>query len=121
VGYQYAHFPSEILKKPFENHIFEKNINPLGIEDSKVTEEFISAPNILEYKYSFDALLEEIEKGEKTEREIKLVIAWDMGIDWEKRYEITPLLHFSNVHHRPFHGATHIIKNQNTAIWFFMP
>lgn len=107
------------LKKPFENHIFNKITNPLGIEKSKITDEFISAPNILEYKYSFDALLEEFEKGEKIEREIRLVIAWEMGKDWEKRYDITPLLHFSNVHHRPFHGATHIIKNQNTGDLIF--
>lgn len=107
------------LKRPFENHIFNEISNPLGIEDSKITGEFISAPAILEYKYNFDALLEEIEKGEKTEREIRLVIAWEMGKDWAKRYDITPLLHFSNVHHRTFHGATHIIKNQNTGDLIF--
>jgi len=87
------------LKEPFENHIFDKDKNPLGIERSKVSEEYVSAPSILEYKYSFDALLEEIEKEEKNERQINLVVAWEMGEDWQKRYEITPLLHFENLQH----------------------
>ncbi|MCK4476290.1 MAG: ATP-binding protein [Methanophagales archaeon] len=99
------------FKKPFENHIFDKDKNPLGIESSKATEEYDSAPDILEYKYSFDALIEEFEKGLKNERQIKLVIAWEMGDEWQKRYEITPLLHFDNLQHRYFHGGTHIIKD----------
>lgn len=102
------------IKKPFENHIFDKEKNPLGIEKNKFNEEFISAPNILEYKYCFDALLEEFEKEEKNERDIKLVVAWTMGEEWKKRYEITPLLHFDSYHHRPFHGATHIFKSSTT-------
>lgn len=102
------------IKKPFENHIFDKEKNPLGIEKNKYNDEFISAPNILEYKYCFDALLEEFEKEEKNERDIKLVVAWTMGEEWKKRYEITPLLHFDSYHHRPFHGATHIFKSSTT-------
>ncbi len=72
-------------------------------------------PRILEYKYSFDALLEDIEKEVKSEKQIKLVIAWEMGKNWPKRYEITPLLHFDNLHHRYFHGGTHIIKSSSTG------
>ena len=93
----------------------DKEKNPLGIEKSKISKEYISAPGILEYKYSFDGLLEEIEKGEKNERQIKLVVAWIMGLNWQKRYEITPLLHFDNLQHRYFHGGTHIIKDGSTG------
>jgi len=103
------------LQKPFSNHVFDKNSNPLGIERDRIKDEFISSPHILEYKYSFDALLEDIEKEEKTERQIRLVVVWEMGKNWSKRYEITPLLHFSNLHHRYFHGGTHIIKNSSTG------
>lgn len=103
------------IKKPFENHIFDKVKNPLGIERDKFKDEFISAPMILEYKYCFDGLLEEFEKEEKIERDIKLVVAWTMGTEWRKRYDITPLLYFDNYHHRPFHGATHIFKNSMTS------
>ena len=103
------------LKKPFENHVFDKDKNPLGIEKSKVGQGYVSAPGILEYKYSFDALLEEMEKGEKTERQIDLVIAWEIGKNWQKRYEIIPLLHLDNLQHRDFHGGTHIIKDSSTG------
>ena len=102
------------IKKPFENHYFDKIKNPLGIEKNKFEDEFTSAPMILEYKYCFDALLEEFEKEEKNERDIKLVVAWTMGTEWGKRYIVTPLLYFENYHHRPFHGATHIFKNSMT-------
>lgn len=103
------------LKKPFENHIFDEDKNPLGIEKSKVSQEYVSAPGILEYKYSLDALLEEIEKGQKNERQIDLVIAWEIGKNWQKRYEIIPLLHLDNLQHRYFHGGTHIIKDSSTG------
>ncbi|RZN14034.1 MAG: ATP-binding protein [Methanosarcinales archaeon] len=106
-------------KKPFENHIFDKKVNPLGIEKISVPDDFVSAPEILEYKHKFDALIEEIEKGDKNERDIKLVIAWTMGNQWKKRYDITPLLHFDTYHHRPFHGATHIVKDSSTGDLIF--
>ena len=104
-----------ILKKPFENHVYEKNTNPLGILETNIKQEYISAPMILEYKYSFNGLIEEIEKGDKNEREVELLVAWEMGNRWITRYEITPLLHFDNLQHRYFHGGTHIIKSAATG------
>jgi hypothetical protein len=103
------------LKKPFENHIYNKETNPLGIEKDNIREGYQSAPEILEYKYSVDGLMEELERGEKTEKQIQLVVAWQMGTKWSTRYEITPLLHFDNLQHRYFHGGTHIFKNSTTG------
>jgi len=103
------------LTKPLGNHIYDKDSNPLGVLKSSATREYTSAPGILEYKYSFDGLIEEIEKGDKNEREVQLLIAWEMGSKWPARYEITPLLHFDNLQHRYFHGGTHIIKNASTG------
>lgn len=103
------------LKEPFENYTFDKQSNPLGIERSMTNQAYLSEPRILEYKYSFDALIEEIGKEEKNERQIKLIIAWEMGKNWPNRYEITPLLHLDNVHHRYFHGCTHIIRDSVTG------
>jgi hypothetical protein len=103
------------LKEPFKNHIFDKDKNPLGIEKSRASDEYESAPDILEYKYSFDGLFEEMLKGDKNERQIGLVIAWEMGKHWPQRYEITPLLYLDNLQHRYFHGGTHIIKDATTG------
>ncbi len=103
------------LTKPFGNHIYDKDKNPLGVLESSARQEYTSAPGILEYKYSFDGLIEEIEKGDKNEREVQLLIAWEMGSKWPTRYEITSLLQFDNLQHRYFHGGTHIIKNASTG------
>jgi len=107
------------LKKPFENHVFDKEKNPLGIEKIKVKKELFSPPKILEYKYSFDALLEEIENEDKNQGGIDLVIVWEMGNEWEKRYGIIPLLHFDNIQHRTFHGGTHIVTDSFTGDFAF--
>ncbi len=103
-----------LLKKPFENYAYQKDLNPLGLQQTAL-KEFISAPYVIEYKYSFDALLEEIEKGDKDESSINLVVSWEMGDKWKRRYDITPLLHYSNLHHREIHGTTHIIRNSATG------
>lgn len=102
------------LKKPFDNYSYDKDTNPLGIQQ-KITDEYMSAPYVIEYKYSFDALFEEIEKGDKDESAIDLVVCWEIGDKWKRRYSVTPLLHFSNLHHRDIHGITHIIRNSTTG------
>lgn len=102
------------LKKPFENYVFNKDSNPLGVLQTTM-KEFTSAPYVIEYKYSFDALLEEIEKGDKDETSIDMVVCWEMGDKWKRRYTVTPLLHYSNLHHREIHGVTHIIRNSTTG------
>jgi len=103
------------IKEPLENHIFDKDKNPLGVEKIRAEHGFEAKPEILEYKYSFDGLFEDIAKEEKKEREIGLVVAWEMGTKWTERYEITPLLHFGNIQHRYFHGGTHIVKDGSTG------
>ena len=83
----------------------------LGWERAQI----VSAPYVLEYKYSFDALLEEIEKEDKDESSINLVVCWVMGDKWKRRYTITPLLSYANLHHREIHGVTHIVRNSTTG------
>jgi len=103
------------LTKPFENHIYDESRNPLGVLEESAKDGYISAPGILEYKYSFDGLIEEIEKGEKNERDVQFLVAWKIGSKWPGRYQIVPLLHFDNLQHRYFHGGTHIVKNAMTG------
>jgi len=107
------------LKKPFEHYSFDKNSNPLGIEQVKL-QEYESPPWVLEYKYNFDALLEEIEQGDKTQSDIKLVVCWEMGNEWKRKYDVTPLLHLSNLHHREIHGITHCVRDSTTGQDVFM-
>jgi Histidine kinase-, DNA gyrase B-, and HSP90-like ATPase len=92
---------------PIELYIYNANTNPLGILNEKVNEELKSKPRVLEYKYCLDALISELENGEKHERDISLVIVWEAGIEWKKNYDAISLLDSDNLHHRNFHGITH--------------
>ena len=99
-----------------ENYGFDKDKNPLGLESSRIRqEEYNTEPKILEYKYSFDALIEELGKGIKNERDIDLVVAWEFGQNWRERYDVIPLLHYDNLQYRNFHGGTHLIINSLTG------
>ena len=81
-----------ILENLLKNYGFDKDKNPLGLEFSRIPkEEYNTEPKILEYKYSFDALMEELEKEIKNERDIDLVVAWEFGQKWRRRYDVIPL------------------------------
>jgi len=112
---QYDGLWKAYMKEPLVHYLYDKSSNPLGVQTLKGAGIYTSAPYVLEYKYNFDALLEEIEKGDKDESAIKLVVCWDMGDKWKRRYMVTPLLHFSNLHHREIHGITHIIRDSTTG------
>lgn len=104
------------IREPFENHEFEKDQNPLGVQNLDYSDEITSVPYILEYKYNVDALIQEFETEEKQERDINLIVSWDLGESWKRNYEVTSLLDLDNLHHRQFHGLTHILDSGTTQI-----
>jgi hypothetical protein len=84
--------------------------NPLGIEAehfSGIDEAILSPVRVLEYKYSLDALIEELDTGYKNATEIGLAICWELGDKWQSSFDIISYLDDENVHHREFHGITH--------------
>jgi hypothetical protein len=103
-----------VVKQPLENHKYDKIFNPLGVDDFRHENEVKSAPKILEYKYNLDALIREFENGEKKEKDIHLVIVWEMGSEWRKNYDTISLLDLDNIHQREFHGITHSLTSGNT-------
>ncbi len=105
------------IKKPIINHEFDKEKNPLGVLELNSDEERTSPPKILEYKYNLDGLMREFENGDKKEKDIHLAIAWEIGDEWRKNYEITSLLDLDNLHQRDFHGITHIFSSRNTNFY----
>jgi hypothetical protein len=44
-----------------------------------------------------------------------LVIVWEVGNDWKKRYSITSSLDLENLQHRNIHGLTHIVYDDNSG------
>lgn len=111
---QYDGVYKYVVKEPFKNHEFDKENNPLGVEDFHFQREHVSPPKILEYKYKLDALFHEFESEYKHEKDIHLAIAWEMGDEWKKNYDATSLLDLDNLHQRDFHGLTHVLDSGTT-------
>jgi hypothetical protein len=89
----------------------------LGIEKSildNFTLPFITKPKVLEYKYSLDGLIEDIEGGVKNSNDIGLVVVWETGEEFRNNYKITSYLDSDNLTLREYHGLTHGITNINT-------
>lgn len=105
------------IKEPLDNHIYDKIKNPLGVHQLEHKKDYLSRPWILEYKYSLDGLIREFENDEKRENEVNLVIAWETGTLWKKHYQVTSLLNIDNLHHREFHGLTHIFHSGTTKFY----
>jgi hypothetical protein len=95
--------------------VFNKEKNPLGVQHLSVDKAFSSKPYVLEYKYNVDSLIQEFENEEKTERDIFLTVAWEIGDEWKRRYSVTSLLNLDNLQHRPFHGVTHVFRDERTG------
>jgi hypothetical protein len=103
------------IKEPRENHLFDKSTNPLGVQELGLPIDTISNPNVLEYKFNLNALFQEFENEDKFEKDINLAIAWELGEEWKRNYEITSLLDLDNLHHRQFHGITHVINSKTSS------
>ena len=114
---QYDGIYKFVIKEPFNNHIFNKQINPLGVDALASNIALISSPKILEYKYNLDALIHEFESEYKNEKEIHLAIAWEMGEEWKKNYDATSFLDLENVHQRDFHGLTHVLHSATSKFY----
>lgn len=103
-----------VVREPLANHEFDEEKNPLGVQELHHQSDVVSPPKILEYKYNLDSLINEFANEEKNEKEIHLVVTWDVGNEWKKSYEVTSLLDLENLHLRPFHGVTHIFHSGTT-------
>lgn len=105
------------MEPPSDNHLYHSETNPLGIEQSVLrgfTLPFVSDPKVLEYKYSLDGLIEDIDNGNKNSNDISLVVVWETGETYKENYKITSYLDPDNLTLREFHGVTHTITNINT-------
>ena len=94
------------------NHIYHEQNNPLGV--LKLEEElsgYVSKPKVLEYKFSLDGLIENLEDGSKNTNDISLLIAWETGDEYLGNYLITSLLDKNNIDQREYHGVTHVLTN----------
>jgi len=102
-------------------HIYNEELNPIGILEENLESyeankqiPFRSGPRVLEYKFSLDGLIENIETGIKNSKNINLVVVWETGEEWKKNYRIFTTLHEDCLEYRKYHGVTHIMRNIDT-------
>lgn len=98
-----------------EIYAYDPEINPLGIPLANATalNGRTLGPNILEYKYSLDGLMEDLDTNDKNLNEIELAIAWESGKTYAERYGIKSLLIDENADQREYHGVTHILYERD--------
>jgi hypothetical protein len=103
------------LAAPIFNHMYDKDKNPLGVEETKMAEGFATKPYVLEFKHGFDQLMTDFDNEEKSESSIHLAVVWDMQSRYKERYQVVPLLHPDNIHLRQFHGVTHELQDEHSG------
>ena len=104
-----------VSSKDEDTYLYHKKKNPLGVEPDKFTPSFRSSPKILEYKFSLNALLEDISNGTKNTNEVDLVVAWETGSDFESHYRIDSALDPENLSIRNYHGVTHTATSMSSG------
>ena len=105
------------VSEPLENHVYDRESNPLGVEELKFDKPHTSAPKVLEYKFNVDALMRDFENGDKNAADIHLVIAWTLGDEWRKTYDAVSYLDLENLHMRDWHGTTHRLVTSTSSIY----
>ena len=105
---------------PFDKFI-QSDDNPLGLDHDffEQDRDYITKIKVLEYKYSLDGLVEELQSEVKSVADIGLVVAWDMGKKWKEMFDITSLLDPDHTHHRNIHGSTHYFTHSTSGLRAF--
>jgi len=96
------------MVKPFEKFVLSEK-NPLGIDEEHFHDKEVleTVVKVLEYKFTIDGLIEELQAEVKAVEDVDLVIAWELGARWRQMFEVTSYLDHDHVHLRTMHGATH--------------
>lgn len=96
---------------PSELYAYDEDKNPLGVpkDVANALSGKVTAPRILEYKFSLDGLVEEFDSQDKNIKDIDLCIAWTTGEIYKEKYGIVSLLIPENADQRQYHGITHVL------------
>ena len=102
-----------VMKPPFDSYVRSAQ-NPLGVDEEQFANQSdaLEAPlGVLEYKYNLDSLIDEFDNDLKKPADIRLAICWELGTKWREHFSILSLLDDDNVHHRAFHGISHVLSH----------
>lgn len=94
-----------------ELYIYDEENNPLGVPDAtaRALSGKVTAPRILEYKFSLDGLVEDFDSQDKNIKDVDLCVAWSTGALYKEQYGIVSLLLPENADQRQYHGITHVL------------
>lgn len=96
-----------------EIYTYDADINPLGVssEIAGALQGRITDPQVLEYKFSLDGLIEDFDSQDKNINDVNLCVCWQTGDMFRERYGITSLLIPENADQRQYHGVTHVMTD----------
>lgn len=108
------------MDQPIERFIL-CDTNPLGIDEEHFAgkDKLETVVKVLEYKYTIDGLIEELQGEVKAVEDVDLVVAWELGEKWNQMFEVMSYLDSDNVHLRNIHGATHSFTHAMTGAHAF--
>ncbi|KNZ32353.1 MAG: hypothetical protein AD742_11195 [Methylibium sp. NZG] len=84
---------------------YEQAIRPLGVAARYLGSS--TEPRVLEYKYDFDGLLDDIEQEVKSQSHIQLVVCWSVSRRYQDKFFFRSLLIGDEGSERVHFGATH--------------
>jgi hypothetical protein len=96
---------------------FDRQCRPIGVADRYVGES--TEPRVLEYKYDFDGLLDDLEQEVKSQSHIHLVICWTASSRYRDKYYFKSLLVNEEGSERFHFGATHQAFADSSSEWAF--
>jgi hypothetical protein len=86
--------------------LFDRTSERLGISRSFELP-YTTEPKVLEYKYTFDSLVDDFDKEEKFAKQIDLVVCWTAGTRYKEKFFLSSLLPGDEGLSRELYGATH--------------
>lgn len=80
-----------------------------GERESEIEQKrYLQLLRFLEYKFSFDALIQDFDNEDKHPKDLGLVVVWTMGKGrWKERFQAISYLLPDYRDRRPYHGITH--------------
>ncbi|MGL6406570.1 hypothetical protein ACSZM7_10790 [Aeromonas veronii] len=94
-----------ILTDYEDAHIYSQD-NPMGVRDD-IVNGAESEPKVLEFKKTFDSLIDDFENESKFENQIDFVVCWDIEDKYSRKYHLKSLLLDGEGNVRQFYGSTH--------------
>lgn len=94
-------------------YVYDESNNPLGVPapTAAALRGRVTDPRILEYKFSLDGLIEDVDTHDKNIKDVDLCIMWETGDLYKERFGITSLLIPENADQRQYHGVTHVLTD----------